>query len=116
MLEEIAIRFFLGGTIVSLFALIGMLLKPPCFAGIFGSAPSVAIATLGLAFVKEGRSYAAAESGSMVIGALGLVAYSAACGWAVSRPELPVWAAAGICWLTWFAVAFGLWTLVGGGR
>ena len=115
MLQETAIRFFLGGTIVSLFALIGTLLKPPSFAGIFGAAPSVAIATLALAFANEGRVYAATESRSMVIGAIGLVAYSACCVWAVSRPQLPVWAAAGTCWLTWFAVSFGVWTLVGSG-
>src|SRR4029450_10832897 len=108
-------RFFLGGTIVSLFAVIGTVLRPPSFAGIFGSAPSVAIATLGLAFFKDGRTYAATESRSMMIGAVGLVAYSAACASAVKRPQVPVWAGAGLCWLTWLAVTFALWGLFGGG-
>jgi hypothetical protein len=33
--------------------------------------------------------------------------------WAVQRPNLPVWAAAAICWVTWFVVAFGIWNAVG---
>jgi hypothetical protein len=40
------VRFLVGGTIVSLFALIGDLLKPKGFAGLFGTVPSVALATL----------------------------------------------------------------------
>ena len=116
MLAETAARFLLGGTIVSLFALIGTILKPPSFAGLFGSAPSVAIATLPLAFAKDGPAYAASESSSMMIGAIGLVAYSISCAWAVTRPELPVWLAAAVCWTTWFAVTFGAWILFGEGR
>jgi hypothetical protein len=42
------LRFLIGGTIVSVFALIGDVLKPKGFAGLFGAAPSVALATLGL--------------------------------------------------------------------
>jgi hypothetical protein len=39
MLEEAAIRFVLGGLLVSLFAAIGTVLQPASFAGMFGSAP-----------------------------------------------------------------------------
>ena len=113
MIGEIALRFLLGGTVVSLFAVLGSVFKPPSFAGLFGSAPSLAIATLALAFFKEGRPYAAIESRSMVIGATGLVAYSASCLWAVQRADLPVWAEAAICWITWFVVAFSIWNAVG---
>jgi hypothetical protein len=108
VLAETPVRFFLGGTIVSLFALIGTVLRPPSFAGIFGSAPSVAIASLALAFAKDGRVYAATESRSMLVGAIGLVAYSGSCVWAINRPGFPVWGAAAICWLTWFAVSLGV--------
>jgi hypothetical protein len=72
------------------------------------SAPSVALATLMLAFAKDGSWYAATESRSMMIGAAGLVAYSSACAWAVARPGVPVWASTGLCWLAWLMVTFGL--------
>jgi hypothetical protein len=112
-MAELAIRFLLGGTVVSLFAVLGSALKPPSFAGLFGAAPSIAIATLTLAFFKEGGAYARIESHSMVIGAIGLIAYSAFCLWTVRRRDFPVWVGAAICWVTWFAVTFGVWIAVG---
>ena len=39
---------------VSLFAVAGDVLRPKSFAGLFGAAPSVALATLTLAFWKHG--------------------------------------------------------------
>lgn len=112
--ETIA-RFVLGGIIVSLFALVGSAFKPPTFAGLFGSAPSVAMATLALAFATHGRWYVATECRSMILGAVGLAAYSGACAWIVRRATLPVWAGAGLSWLTWAAVTLGLWSVLGGG-
>jgi uncharacterized protein DUF3147 len=47
-MREILIRFLIGGVSVSLFAIIGDLFKPKSFAGLFGAAPSVALATLAL--------------------------------------------------------------------
>ena len=47
-MSQILIRFLVGGAVVSVFALIGDLVKPKSFAGLFGAAPSVALATLGL--------------------------------------------------------------------
>ena len=44
---RVLIRFLVGGAVVSVFALIGDLVKPKSFAGLFGAAPSVALATLG---------------------------------------------------------------------
>ncbi len=43
---EILVRFIAGGIIISVFALIGDVLKPKSFAGLFGAAPSVALVTL----------------------------------------------------------------------
>ena len=45
-MTDIVLRFFIGGLIVSVFSLISDLLKPKTFAGLFGAAPSVALATL----------------------------------------------------------------------
>jgi len=109
---DIVVRFLLGGAIVSLFAVIGGVVRPSSFAGIFGSAPSVALATLSLTFAKDGRGYAATEARSMMIGAAGLIAYSVACMWTIRRPGMPVWAGAAFCWLVWLTVAFGLGAFV----
>ncbi|MGC2803114.1 MAG: DUF3147 family protein, partial [Candidatus Acidiferrum sp.] len=55
-------RFVVGGIIVSIFAILGDLLKPRSFAGLFSAAPSVALATLGLTILTDGKRYAALES------------------------------------------------------
>ena len=44
VIKELVLRFVLGGVIVSLFSLLGDLWKPKTFSGIFGAAPSVALA------------------------------------------------------------------------
>ena len=64
------LRFFIGGAIVSAFAIIGDILKPKSFAGLFGAAPSVALATLAMTAVSDGPFYAAIEGRSMMAGAV----------------------------------------------
>jgi hypothetical protein len=61
-MTPLVFRFLVGGAVVSLFAILGDLLKPKTFAGLFGAAPSVALATLGLTIVKDGKLYASRES------------------------------------------------------
>jgi hypothetical protein len=106
---ELLVRAMLGGTIVSLFAVVGQLWKPKTFAGLFGAAPSVALATLGLASAHDGAGHVAMESRSMIAGAFGLVAYGLASVVVTRRSEMPVWLGAGVCWVAWGAVAFGVW-------
>ena len=60
------IRFFAGGLIVSLFAMVADILGPKIFIGLFGAAPSVALATLPLAFWRHGGSYISIEARSMI--------------------------------------------------
>lgn len=76
MLTQIMIRVVVGGAVVSIFAILGDILKPKSFAGLFGGAPSVALATLLLTIVKEGRAYAAVEARSMILGALAFLLYA----------------------------------------
>jgi hypothetical protein len=73
-MSQILIRFLIGGAVVSVFAILGDLLKPKSFAGLFGAAPSVALATLGLTAASEGVSYAATEARSTVAGAVAFFA------------------------------------------
>jgi hypothetical protein len=58
---DYAVRFFAGGLIVSAFAILGDVLRPKSFAGLFGAAPSVALATLTLAILKNSPAYVATE-------------------------------------------------------
>jgi uncharacterized membrane protein (GlpM family) len=108
-LSDVIIRFFIGGAVVSIVSLISDLLKPKTFAGLFGAAPSIALATLGLTVLKEGKQFASLEAHTMVLGAIALFAYSLAVSYIVLRfrfPTLPV-ALFGLAF--WFAVAGGLW-------
>ena len=77
-MSDLLIRFVIGGVVVSLFAVIGDVLKPKTFAGLFGAAPSVALATLGLTSYSKGNLYASIEARSMVVGALAFILYSLA--------------------------------------
>jgi len=100
-MSQILIRFVVGGFVVSAFALLGDLLKPKSFAGLFGAAPSVALATLGLTIAKEGRSYAASEARSMIAGAVAFLVYASVVSWVmmhrkhkalwVTISALPIW-------------------------
>ena len=85
------------------------LLRPKSFAGIFGAAPSVALATLGLAVFSHGAEYASVEARSMLAGALGLFAYGRLVSWLLLRRRartLPVaTAAVGV----WIVLVFGVW-------
>jgi hypothetical protein len=61
---EILARFLIGGVVVSAFAICGDILRPKSFAGLFGAAPSVALASLALTFTQHSRSYIALEGRS----------------------------------------------------
>ena len=58
-MTEYVVRFLVGGVVVSAFAMLGHVLRPKSFAGLFAAAPSVALATLGIAVYQHGASYAA---------------------------------------------------------
>ena len=108
-MKEILIRFLVGGLVVSAFAVLGDLFKPKSFAGLFGAAPSVALATLALVLGKQGHAYAAIEARSMVAGAVALFVYASWAGWLMVRRKSPAWRATLLSMPLWFATAFGLW-------
>ena len=106
---DLVVRFVIGGLVVSFFAVLGDMLKPKSFAGLFSAAPSVALASLGLAVAKYGTTYAAHEARSMVLGAAGFILYA----WIVSRllfrTKLPVMAATVASLAVWLAASLALW-------
>ena len=61
---------------MSAFAALGDALRPKSFAGLFGAAPSIALATLLITLSRKGAPFAATEGHSMIVGAFALAAYS----------------------------------------
>jgi hypothetical protein len=108
-MKVILFRFLIGGVAISLFAVLGDLFKPKSFAGLFGAAPSVALATLGLTVASDGKHYAATEATSMMAGALAFVLYASCVSWILMRlKSKAAWVTASALPI-WAAVAFGLW-------
>jgi hypothetical protein len=99
----------IGGAAVSAFSFISDLLKPKTFAGLFAAAPSVALATLGMAFVMESRSYAITEARSMMAGAIAFIAYAYFLRMLLFRYKFSALAAALMTLPLWLVVAFGTW-------
>lgn len=112
VLSEILIRFLIGGAIVSFFAILGDLFKPKSFAGLFGAAPSVALATLSLAILKDGKHYASTEVRSMELGALAFLVYASLVARLLARHKTRALSVTASAILLWLAAAFGLWFAV----
>jgi hypothetical protein len=105
------LRFLFGGMIVTIFAVIGDVFRPRSFSGLFGAAPTVALATLGLTFAKEGAGYVSTEGRSMIAGAAGLFAYSLVTSQLLKKRNWHGLIAAGLSYIVWFGAAFLLWAL-----
>lgn len=112
---DLLIRFVAGGAVISAFAVLGDVFKPKSFAGLFAAAPSVALATLGLAFAHHGNRYAAVEGRSMILGAAGMMVYCRAVVWMSGRRNLPALASALLALPVWFGVSLGLLAVLTGG-
>ena len=112
-MAETFIRFIIGGVFVSAFAVLGDVLKPKSFAGLFGAAPSVALATLILTIHSQGRDFAAAEARSMIFGAVAFFVYAWVVCWMIMRFKLPASIVATASIVVWLAVALGLEVALG---
>src|SRR4051794_34615572 len=104
-MAELALRFVIGGIVVSAFAAIGEVFQPKSFAGLFGAAPSVAIVTLALTYHSQGASTVATMAHWMLIGTIAMLAYCTTCIWVCRHDRIPVAAGAFAAWLVWAAVA-----------
>jgi hypothetical protein len=113
-MTEYVVRFLAGGVVVSAFAIPGDILRPKSFAGLFAAAPSVALATLGIALYQQGADYAALQSRAMTAGAIALAVYSVVVCHLLVRARLRAAPATFLSLVVWLIVAFGLLTLAGG--
>ncbi len=108
----IAVKALFGGALVTAFAVVGHILRPKWFAGLFGAAPSVAVASLAVTVVDKGHHDAALAAYAMLFGAAGFVAFSASVRPLLTRVQAVT--ATSISCLVWVLVAVGGYFLVVG--
>ena len=108
-MKELVFRFFVGGILVSAFAAVGDVLRPKSFAGLFGAAPSIALATLGLTIATEGKMFAATEARSMIAGAIAFFIYASVVSKILMRYKPSALATTVTCMAVWLGASYGLW-------
>ena len=111
-MKDLVLRFVIGGIAMSAFAALGDVLKPKSFAGLFGAAPSIALATLGLTIAANGKMYAATEARSMIAGALVFFFYAWLCSWLMLRDKLKAMPVTLSALGLWLVCAISIWFLV----
>ena len=111
----LAARGVAGGLLVVVFALIGEVVSPKAFSGLFSSAPSVAVASLLITLVTKDAETARRATVGMIVGGVGMTVCCVLAAAAIPRVRA-VWGSL-IAWLGWLAVTGGLyWAVFIGGR
>ena len=113
-MTDLIIRFLAGGVVVSVFAMIGDVLRPKSFAGLFSAAPSVALATLTLTIHKEGKPYAAHEAASMLLASIAFIVYATAASYVLRRWRISALVTTIVTMPIWAGIALALWALTDG--
>jgi hypothetical protein len=108
----LAAKAVMGGALVSVFALLGRVLRPKWFAGLFGAAPSVAIASLTLTVLDKGNHAASIAGAGMCFGAAGFVAFGICVRPMLARYGAVV--ATSLSCAAWILVAVGAYLVVVG--
>lgn len=106
---DILLRVIVGGVVVSAFATIADMLKPKSFAGLFGAAPSVALASVILAVREHGASYTSIEARFMILGAAAFFIYASVASRLMFHRKWPALPVTGLALLLWLGTALGLW-------
>src|SRR4030081_2760518 len=112
-MKDLILRFVIGGAVISAFASLGDVLRPKSFAGLFGAAPSIALATMGMTIARHGKEYAAIEARSMVLGAIAFSVYAYLVSRALVRYRRSTMATTLVLMPVWLGVSLGLcWILL----
>jgi hypothetical protein len=111
VIGEIACRFVIGGAVVTAFAVLGDIIRTKSFAGLFGAAPSIAIATLALTVHSRGAPYAAVEARSMIGGALAFFCYAWCVSCLLMHHRFRVYAVTGAMLTLWLGIALASWAI-----
>src|ERR1700684_4353603 len=95
-------RFIIGGFFVCLFSVLGDSFKPQTFAGLFGSAPSIALAGFILIWARQGATFVTVEARSMICGAIAMLVYCVSSVLIIRKTNMAAGVAAILLWLEWF--------------
>ena len=109
---DLLIRCLIGGLVISVFAILGDVIKPKSLAGTTAAAPAVALATLALTLHQKGVDYTALECRSMLAGAIAYLFFAVAVSYIGMRYKpkalvgavalMPLWAVvAAVLWAVW---------------
>jgi hypothetical protein len=109
---EMVLRFLIGGVLVSAFAVLAEMFRPKSFAGLFNAAPSIALATIGITLGLHGREYAATETRSMILGAVGFLCYATSASWLMMRLQRGVLVTTLVLLPLWFGASVALWWML----
>ena len=107
----IGLKALVGGFAIVAFSLIGQAGHPKRFAGLFSTAPSVALASLAITVTAKGAVAAVPYAQGMLIGSAGMLGYCLVSLYLIER--LHALAGSILAWLAWFAVAGGLYLAFG---
>lgn len=111
----LALRGLAGGALVVAFALIGEVVTPKAFSGLFSAAPSVALASLAITIVAETPVKARQASTGMVVGGVAMAVSCILAAAAIPRIR-SLWGSLA-AWIGWVAVDLGLyWAVFIGAR
>jgi hypothetical protein len=106
-LAGLTVKGLFGGGLVVAFALVAEALRPKSFAGLFGAAPSIAIAGLAVTLVIDGARKARLESLGMVLGSAAFVVCSLVAAALLARGS--AMKASLVSWGAWLLAASGLY-------
>ena len=106
----LALRGLAGGALVVVFALIGEVVTPKAFSGLFSAAPSVAVASLAITIVAESPAKARQASIGMVVGGAAMVVCCILAAVAIPRIG-SLWGSLA-AWLGWAGVDLALYWAV----
>jgi uncharacterized membrane protein (GlpM family) len=109
-LVALGVKALNGGLFVVVFALIGEVLEPKRFAGLFSTAPSVALGSLSVVLVTKGATDGHENALGMIVGAIALIVFCVVTRGLVERYDAlkgTVLSSA-----VWLAVAAAGWALV----
>jgi len=109
-LVALAIKGLLGGGLVVAFSLLAEAVRPKSFAGLFGAAPSIAVAGLAVTLVLKGSHEARLQSLGMILGSVAFViAALVATGLLTKMSALET---SLLSWAAWILAASGLYVLL----
>lgn len=110
-MTDLLLRALIGGVVVSVFAILGDIIKPISLGGTTAAAPAIALASMGFMLHKEGVVYTATEARSMVAGAIAFLVYALAVSYIQMRRRPKALVSAAGLLSVWVGVSALLWAV-----